>query len=235
MSHVRYVKKIIDKSEGIYQVRNRKTYKLGDLYVSFWVDENEDYLNRLQFIEQGEVFWITTTPEKFYDRHVSGNRDLRFNVYSFREYGEPKLKKPVELRGVKQLLSVPYQKCRCQVFVHEDDVWIKHRDYFSPSMETAPEDSGAPLSYLADKYLDETKKKKFIYDDGWGSIVLRQEAWLKIDNLLYHLNEGEFELDILNSVMRQWEEHHNMKEYELSPSDMERFMEQVIKEVKGRM
>lgn len=32
----------------------------------------------------------------------------QFKVYSLRKYGQPKLPKPIELKGIKQLLSVDY-------------------------------------------------------------------------------------------------------------------------------
>ena len=83
-------------------------------------------------------------------------------MHSFRKYGQPKLDKPKELKGIKQALSVDYipKKCKCQVFILDKDIWIKHGDYFSPSMKV--EEIGAPLDYLVNKYTDKTKGKKFI-------------------------------------------------------------------------
>ena len=163
-----------------------------------------------------------------------GINALKFVLYSYRAYGDPKLKKPKELKGIKQAFSVDYirGKCRCQVFIEGNDIWIKHRDYFSPSMKLPTEDIGAPLDVLVNKYLDKKKGKKFIYGDAWGAIVLRSEAWIKLENVRYWLREGVFILDVLNELLRQQERLHGWDEYELCCSDMERFLERMLMQVK---
>ena len=57
----------------------------------------------------------------------------RVVVVSRRVYGQPKLKKPSELSGVSSAFSVDFiaGKCRCQCFIHGDDVYVKHRDFGS--------------------------------------------------------------------------------------------------------
>jgi hypothetical protein len=107
-------------------------------------------------------------------------------VASYRFYGQPKLAKPAELKGVKQSFSADYipKKCACPCFVNGDDLWIKHRDFFSESFRPPVEDMGAPLGYILEKYFPDLKRhtKDFIYADAWGDVVLRNEAWIVFRN-----------------------------------------------------
>lgn len=174
--------------------------------------------------------WSWSNPQKYYNQFCKGK--LEFNIYSFRKHGQSKLDKPKELKGIKQSLSIDYipKKCRCQIFIKDDDVWVKHGDYFSPSMQV--EEIGAPLDYLVNKYTSRTKGKKFIYGDAWGSIVERQEAWICIYNMLSEIRSGSFELDIINEICRQQERYHGFKDLELCCTDMERFWGKVVVELK---
>lgn len=156
-----------------------------------------------------------------------------FRVYSMRFYGQPKLAKPKELRGIKQAFSVDYipRKCRCQVFVKGDDIWVKHRDYFSSLMTIPAGDLGTPLAYRAKKYLNKDISSKFIYDDSWGSIVLRNEAWLVIENLYKQIREERFPLDIIRDIREGQEMFHEFEFGDLMCTDMERMWERVIMEL----
>jgi len=148
------------------------------------------------------------------------------------------LPKPTELKGIKQLLSVDYivNKCRCQVFIKDNDIWVKHRDYFSPSFIPSDfKDIGMPLEHRMKKYFDKDRKSKFIYSDCYGSIILRSEAWIVIKNLATEIKNNVFELDILNELLRQQEIIHNFDKYKLCCTDMERFWEKVIREVRTRI
>lgn len=97
-----------------------------------------------------------------------------------RFYGQPKMQKPTELKGIKQAFSADFmsKKCACQCFLKDGDLWIKHRDFFSASHKPDPEDIGTPLSYRYKKYFGGRKNESFIYPDTWGDIVLRNEAWI---------------------------------------------------------
>lgn len=155
---------------------------------------------------------------------------MRFSIYSLRHYGQPRLKKPKELRGVKQVFSVNYiyRKCKCQIFIHGGDVWVRHNDYFSPSMKLPPEDVGKPLGYLAEKYLGKKRAAKRQYEDAWGSIVLRRQAWLKIANLYWHVQQGTSPLKLWNEIRRQQEVWHDFEEGDLYCTAMERFWERAV-------
>lgn len=159
---------------------------------------------------------------------------LKFNIYSHRFYGEPKLSKPKELKGISQTASVEYiaNKCRCQVFINGDDVWIKHNDYFSEVIPPEVHEIGMPLNYFAKKYMGKKRANKFIYEDAWGSIIARNQAWIILHGILKDIESGIFELDIINEIRRQQEIYHNFSEYELCCTDMERFWERLVKEVK---
>jgi hypothetical protein len=159
---------------------------------------------------------------------------LKFEVYSHRFYGESKLPKPKELKGVKQAFSVDYipKQCRCQCFIKDNDLWIKHRDYFSEVQQPEPHELGMPLNYFAEKYIGKNRPKKFVYDDAWGSVVLRNEAYVRINNLIPEIQSGRFELDIINDIREQQEKYHDFEKYELVSTDMERFWEEIVKETK---
>ena len=152
-----------------------------------------------------------------------------FSLVSFRKYGDKKLVKPKELDGIKQLDSVTYipKKCVCLLFIKGNDVYIKHRDYFSPIFVT--EETGTPLEFITNKYLGKEKGKKFIYGDAWGSIVLRNEAWIKLENLVVDIKNNVFPVRLKDNILRQMEAYHEFTN--MITGYMERFVESVIKTV----
>lgn len=229
-----YVDRIKEHCEEGPTIRGKRTVRVVDKYVYFWRGNDGKYLDGLQYISHGDILWSWSNPKEFYDKFVNGSHDLRFELVSFRNYGQPKLKKPAELKGIKQAFSIDYipKKCKCSVFVNGDDVWIKHADYFSETMELPPEESGAPLDYLTQKYVGSEKAKKFIYGDAWGSIVLRNEAWICLRNVRYWLRDyDENTLTITQKLLRQQERLHGWGDYSLVNTYMERFIERVIGEV----
>ncbi len=146
--------------------------------------------------------------------------------------------KPKELKGIKQITSIDYifKKCKCQVFIKGNDVWVKHRDYFSPLfIPSDPKDIETPLEHRLKKYFNGSKKKKFAYSDCYGSIVLRSEAWVIIENLVTETKNDVFELAILKEIVRQQEKAHGFKEYDLCCTDMERFWERVIRGLRNKI
>lgn len=149
---------------------------------------------------------------------------MKFDVISFREFGEPKLVKPKELRNIKPSFSVDYipKKCRCQVFFKDDDIYLKHKDYFSHVITG----NGEPLEVLAKRHLGAERAKKFTYGDSWGSIVLRNEAWIKISDI----DKSVFILDNIHSLVRLQEAFHGFRVFDLMSTNMERMWERVMKE-----
>ncbi len=165
--------------------------------------------------------------------HQKPKSIVEFQIKDYRKYGQPKLKKPTELRGIKQEFSIHYNpKCRCQVFYKGKDVWIKHRDYFSPSL-CQPEDYGKSLNELCEKYMGKTRPQKFVYADAWGDLVARSEAWIRLKNVLVDVENKVFPLDIVYRILRQQEQTHGTEEYdmELYHQYMVRFWESVVMEL----
>lgn len=68
---------------------------------------------------------------------------MKFNQ-TVRFYGQPKLKKSKELKNIKESFTVDYipKKCKCTVYIVNNDIWVKHRDYFSSSVELEDDDIG---------------------------------------------------------------------------------------------
>ena len=254
LEYTKYIKEIIDDSEDSIILWGKKHYlyktNKGLVPVNIWQEKDGFYYNGLQYIEGRynkekhivESFkgnytspfgWILATPKEFLNIY-NQDRELKFIHHQIRFYNETKLKKPKELKGIKQVFSVDYilKRCKCQIFIKDNDVWIKHKDYFSSSMETPVEDAGTPLSYRSKKYLNKIKNEKFVYSDAWGDIVLRNEAWICIKNLFHKIKLNEFEPVLVNQILRQQEKECCFKEYELSGGDMERFWERLIKELK---
>lgn len=92
-------------------------------------------------------------------------------IVSERRYGEPKLTKPGELKGLKSIGSVPWSRAACPVFLTDSHIYIKHRDFFSPSCSTQK---------ARELGLTFTQERRFVYPDAFGCVVLRCEAWLRL-------------------------------------------------------
>lgn len=113
--------------------------------------------------------------------------DMEYLIVSRRFWGEPKLDKPKELKGIKSIGGVDFipKHSKPQLFIKDNDLYIKHNDYFSYYWRPPKgERIDMPLSYYANKYFGKNKKEKFCYPDCWGSIILRNEAWLCIKNAI---------------------------------------------------
>ena len=170
---------IVETSFGDCKIRLRKD--LSD-------DHYYDYIS-YQFCEpKGCVYPIIydiSTPKSFVEMYC-GECNLSYKILSF--CVGKKLDKPKQLKGIKQVTSIPMYggKVRHGLFLLDDDLYIQCRDYFSPSI-CFPEDIGTPLSYRAKKYLGKNYKNKFAYPDGWGDIVRRQCAWLEFTDYLPYL------------------------------------------------
>lgn len=108
---------------------------------------------------------------------------MQLEVLKIRYYGEEKLKNPPQIKGIKSigLCFIP-KKCTFPCYFLDNEVYIKCRDWFSPSLVTGDyEIDSMPLGAKIKKIFGEDKHVKgFIYPDAWGAIVLRNEAWLKL-------------------------------------------------------
>lgn len=165
----------------------------GEVFVRFSVDIADGiYYNYCQYqVWEHNRFitpitWTICDIEKFYNNIFAVDK-MRYVEYSFRAHGQPKLSRPKELKGIKSIGSAEFipKHCNTQTFIKDNDVWIKHTDYFSRLWRPpAGERVDMPQSYYLNKYFNISRTEKFVYADNWGGIVLRNEAWLKIENLI---------------------------------------------------
>lgn len=137
--------------------------------------------------------------------------DIVFDIPYIRYYGEPKLTKPKELKGIKEIFSVDYirNKCKCKVYVIGNDLWIQHRDFFSREIYDTNHEF----------------RKKFIYNDTFGSIVLRNEAYIHITDFCKYVDERWI---LVDKVMRLFENKMEMGEYDLEDTDNSRMIEEIV-------
>jgi hypothetical protein len=94
-----------------------------------------------------------------------------FKIECSRKYGEPKLKKSTVCKNENLDGTVFWSdgqtKCACKVWTYADRIYVLHRDWFSKSI-SIPE--------ALKRGLLTTEKKKFIYNDNFGGVILRNEA-----------------------------------------------------------
>lgn len=162
------------------------------------------------------VLWTISSPKSAYSELFTGKTG-----YFVLEMGK-KPTKPKELKGMKPIGTVSFlDRAACQFFVVENDLFVKHTDYFSPSYRR-DEDIGTPLEYRARKYGMGEKKNKFVYADCWGDIVIRQVSWLKITNimpLVKMMNPAQVSMEICRLMC----EYHGFNQ--LNDPEWQRFWE----------
>lgn len=244
IDYLQYIEKIKEYTNFIgYDYKKREVYKKklddGDLIIKLFKIDNQ-YLDGVlyQFIPNNikmlPVTFTLSTPYKIIEKFFKPS--VQYILYSFRKYGEPKLQKPKELKNIKQSFSVDFipNKCKCSCFIKNDDLWIKHRDYFSTCYKPNISDIGTPLNYRLEKYFSTKKSSKFIYEDSWGSIVLRNEAWLCFKNIKHIiLRNSHNAVAVMLDLMAKNDINMNQNTEELAV--WERFFENVVKEYKNEL
>lgn len=196
-THEMWIEKIKELSDFIKADNSGHEYYKANYYKGYIIvrltkDTNDDtYYAYAEYTEYktdrfAELMGIiSSSPQEIYQL-ITINRP-EYIVYSHRYYGEPKLSKPKELKNVKAAGKAVYilKKCEPHVFIKDNDVYIKHTDYFS-SMWRPPQGErlDMPTSYYLKKYFDKSRSERFVYADGWGSIILRNEAWILLKNIL---------------------------------------------------
>lgn len=235
-SHKEYCEKISSAAvEVLYDHKGRQVYKvpvnsgfsLVRLYKddedSTWYDYIEYQLSDVSYVKP--TLFTIGNPKDFYDTYMN---EIKFNMIQFASHGK-KLTKPKELKGLKKNFSVKFiGRTTCECYIIGNDVWIKHMDYFSPEY-CRPEDVGTPLNYRLKKYGIKEKGKKFIYDDNWGAIVLRQTAWLRIDNIV-NISQNMLPSKMANIICDLQKKYHKFT----SDLDLEwnRFYEEIIENIR---
>ena len=221
--YIEYIDKIKAVSEYIGQYHRKNGYEIRECYkttcfcgkvlIQITLDTRDNtYVDcvHYQVWEWGYILvpiaWTFSNPRDFYNNIVNVGR-MKYIEYSFRSYGQPKLDKPKELKGVKTIGSVDFiaKHCKPQIFIKDNDIWIKHTDYFSPEWRPpVGERIDMPMNYYLKKYFGKMKSEKFIYSDCWGSIILRTEAWIKLENLIPLCKYREINYNqIASDVLRQ--------------------------------
>lgn len=236
--YLEYINKLLKLPHEVkYDYRGREIliYKLkhNTVYVRLF-KEDDFYLDGLQYQEYKSgrfidpITWTMSTPQELYEDIFI--QPITVERYSMRLYGQPKLPKPKELKGIDKAFSVNFLKnCSCQCFIKDNDLWIKHRDYFSQSIDKL-EDLGTPLEYRIKKYgLDSKKSSGFVYNDVWGSVVGRNEAWLIIKDVIPQVvrcNERELSTVIIEEFCKM----ERMNKYDLD-ENWNFFFERISKEL----
>lgn len=244
-SHEDYISKIKQLSEFIgYDNRNHEVYKCnyykGYVYIYLAKDNKDNtYYDCALYKEHIEGRLLTpitktmSTPKEVYN--LITIQEPEYIIYSHRYYGEPKLTRPKELKGIKQIGSVDFisNKCKIQIFLKDNDVYLKHTDYFSSSWKPPKgERMGMPLSYYMKKYFDKDKKDKFVYPDGWGDIVLRNEAWILLKDIM-PLIQTENEVTVAQKILNMQKQERKYSYIDTcNECEWERFWERVVKCIK---
>ena len=249
MEYLKYIEEIKSKSELLVEQPRkdgaREWYKCvlpdGFARIRLYKDLDGEYYDiaEYQFMSNDSLIYPCTftysNPAKVYSLFFT--MPLSCEVASYRFYGQPKLAKPAELKGVKQSFSADYipKKCSCPCFVAGNDLWIKHRDFFSAQhIPSDIKDNGTPLTYRAKKYfgMDLDGKEKFIYNDCWGGIVLRNEAWIVFRNIKQALirNENDLSQTLVEMFSKtDFCKKHSIDYLDLINSDWQRFFEETAR------
>lgn len=192
----------------------RELYKLPyyehEILVKLYFDPNiNTYYNLAEFQEVKKcapqfMVWSISTPERVYNL-IKQAKPLEYQIISHRYFGEAKLPKPKQLKNIKSIGKVTFidNHCNPQVFIKDNDVYIKHTDYFSSNWRPPEKERiDMPLSYYLKKYFDQGRNEKFVYADGWGSIVLRNEAWICLKNYVDYI-ATEDEIAVVEKIIEQ--------------------------------
>ena len=168
-------------------------------------------------------------------------------LFSYRVYGQPKISKPKELKGIKPAFSRTLNKSRrkCHVFIKNNDVYVYFFDLFSREM-TFPEaeDASLPTSALVRKYPERFTvkiKEKFIYPDGWCSIRERNEGYVKFTNLLLRIEDEDYLPRLWGKLIEEFSGLSNLNEKFVNISkghgqiwgDYSRFINDMIYKIKS--
>lgn len=249
--YLKYIEQIKQSSKLVSDITKgntkREYYFMSNHNGKFDIFVNKDirdnmYYETLQFRQvTGREFIVPilrsmTTAQEFCETFL--DEPYRYERLSYRKYGQPKLSTPKELSKIKQVFSGEYipKKCNCPCYIKGNDLFIKHKDFFSPEI-CNEEDIGTPLNYRLKKYGMATKNEKFCYADNWGAIVARCEAWIVFRNIIPTiLREDESQASRL--LLELFENNDKMAQIELKnyisfENQWLRFFEDITKKVQN--
>lgn len=147
------------------------------------------------------VCWSVSTPVEFVSKFLL-TEPVAFEVLC----SSPKVSKPTELKNVTHIASINYDGRACQVFIKGKDAYIKHGNYFSPSVTAL----SSP--------------------DGKGRIYMRV-AWLKISNLI-PITSCLNAIEVSKLIWDKVRSYHGWSENEQN-CEWERFGTQVANAIKN--
>lgn len=138
------------------------------------------------------ICWIMDTIDNFYKKYIIHINDfLEYKEISIRKYNEPKLIKPIELKGVQPTYSIKNGFRKSQVFIKNHDVWIKDNDYFSICLS---QEEAIQLGF------EFKVRQQTIYKNNYSQVILRGEGWLCIKNLLLYIEDCDIESRLSNKI-----------------------------------
>lgn len=209
------------KSDIILRLEEHSSYKCdkgciynhpaGTFIIKYLITKDGEVSHTIQFKKENSLLWTLGDINDFLSIY---HTDIRVDILSERRYGEPKLSKPVEIKGICQTFSIPYVyggqnnvKAFNLIFIKGDDIFIKIRDYNSQVFCPHPELLGAPLSVILERYFPGISiRQKFIYNDCWGSVVLRGEAWMCFRHIVPLIKKTDLliSLNVLINLSRKF-------------------------------
>lgn len=239
-NYMTFIEQIKSNGEFLgYDYKRREVYKLpysfGEIECKLSkIDENGLYYDfamyrvSLYHRAMNPVCFTLSTPERVC--RLLQTPAVKFEVYSHRQYGEPRLEKPKELKNIRPVTVADFipKKCACLIFIKDNDVWVKHNDYLSSTWKSKSADIGMPLESKLKKYFNKSRKKKFIYGDCWGSVVLRNEAWVVLRNIIPYLEATNPEQLAREIVLQQGDGSWTVG----TELEWERFWVRVVKSVR---
>lgn len=125
----------------------------------------------------------------------------RISIIFERKWGTSKLQKPESIKG-KPDFNILYTateqgKCKCPVYIIDDNIYILHRDWHSCAMKAQD------FNEIYGTNIKTTKK--FVYADGFKIVILRNEAWIEVKDIMigkisHLLNEVMIEMLTENNI-----------------------------------
>ena len=235
LSYIELVNKIISESDKSFNYDSYKKSKNGiDIYFQFLKDE-DNILPAVKYIVYDKSKLVIpslktiSSVEDFYTKFFREDK-VEYSILFFRKNGsEKKLPKPKDLIGIKRFANVEFWRLKCELYRKDNDLYIKHKNFFSEFWNPPTDEIGMPTSYYLNKYFNKSRSKKFIYDDCWSPIILNNEAWIKFSNV--------FSLDYLSDYREFYKilsdkfcEKHKISQREYCDSEWHFFFENVSKE-----
>lgn len=228
------------KPDEILQLEKLASYKCdggcvfnhpAGTFIIRYLQVNGTVSRTIQYRMDTDSLWRLGQPEELLSLYHPA---MRLELVSQRRYGMPKLSKPPEIKGVPQSFSLPYiwggqknVKVTNPVFVKGGDIFIKVRDYMSATFRPPLGFAGAPLSVILKNFFPgKMAKSKFIYDDCWGNVVLRGEAWFCFRYVLPLIRE-ERPVTALQALIRL------SREFPEFGRDWELFCEELVGQMKN--